>query len=487
MVRAFGLSKSRVLSGLQCEKRLWLETHRRELMEVSSSSTRAFALGHALGDIARTVLGSGRLIGHVDHIGLAMRETAAALAAETLLFEPAFSADGVVARADGLRKMRGGWHLIEVKSSTAVKDYHLQDCALQAWVLSSAGTPVKKVTLAHIDKDFVYPGEGRYDGLLRHVDVTGAVDQLDPYVPRWIAYLRQILAGPEPKVASGAHCSTPYDCPFVGYCHAQEPAPPEHPVTLLPRAGKLAERLAADGMTDLRQVPEAALTNELHRRIRRAHLSGKPVLEPGAASILKKLGWPRYYLDFETIALSVPLWAGTSPYQQIPFQWSCHIQQRDGSLSHTEYLDASGVSPIEDFAASLLAALGNAGPILVYNQSFEASRVRELAQMLPKRAEALLALNERMVDLLPITRAHYYHPDMRGSFSIKAVLPTIASDLDYGNLDEVRDGGKAQDAWAEIVNPRTPGDRKEVLRRALLAYCKRDTLAMVRLVQFFST
>lgn len=486
MAQQFGLSKSRVLSGLQCERRLWLETHKREVMEISPANEIAFAQGNALGEVARSLLGSGRLIEHVDNIGLAIQETAAGLESEQLLFEPAFHADGVVARADGLKKVSEGWHLIEVKGATAVKDYYLRDCAVQAWVLSSAGAPVKKVTLAHVDSSFVYQGDGDYDGLLRQVDVTREVAQLSPDVPEWIAHLRNILAGDEPKIASGAHCREPHDCPFTGYCESQEPPPPEHPVSLLSRAGKLAKRLAAEGITDLRDVPEAALNNDIQRRIHRAHVTGKPILEPVVRKILQNLGWPRYYVDFETIALSVPLWAGARPYQQVPFQWSCHVQTSDGTLTHTEFLDTSGASPIANFASSLLEALGNTGPIFVYNQSFEASRIKELAQMQPTKAKALLTLNERMVDLLPITREHYYHPDMKGSFSIKAVLPTVAPDLDYSSLYAVQNGGTAQQAWMEIVKPQVAAERKEELCKALLKYCELDTLAMVRLVAFLS-
>jgi hypothetical protein len=244
--------------------------------------------------------------------------------------------------------------------------------------------------------------------------------------------------------------------------------------------------MAADGITDLRLVPESALKSALHRRIRNAHQSGKAVLEPGAAPILKSLSWPRYYLDFETIAMSVPRWAGTRPYQSVPFQWSCHIQTRSGGLTHKCFLDTSSASPIEGFASSLLAVLGTKGPILVYNQSFEAARIRELAQMLPKLAPMLGALHERMVDLLPITRDNYYHPAMRGSFSIKRVLPTVAPNLDYGGLEDVQDGGMAQQAWMEIVHPDTSKERRSKLRHALLAYCERDTLAMVRLATFLA-
>jgi hypothetical protein len=255
-------------------------------------------------------------------------------------------------------------------------------------------------------------------------------------------------------------------------------------VDLLPRSAALVAKMAARGITDLRKVPDEELKTDLYRRIRQAHATGKPVIAPGVGKKFKGLGWPRYFLDFETIAFSVPVWKGTRPYQQVPFQWSCHVQARNGTVSHREFLDTSGGRPVDGFTTALVEALGTEGPVFVYNQAFEEARLRELAEMLPKKRKALLAIVARLVDLLPVTREHYYHPDMRGSFSIKSVLPTIAPDLDYSRLEHVQDGGMAQQAWTEITHPDTKEQRKTALRLALLAYCKRDTLAMIRLARF---
>ena len=178
------------------------------------------------------------------------------------------------------------------------------------------------------------------------------------------------------------------------------------------------------------------------------------------------------------------LWPGTRPYEQLPFQWSCHCEDRSGALSHREFLDLSGADPTRAFAKTLIAALGTKGPICVYNQGFEGRVIRELALRYPELAESLAALLSRLIDLLPLTRAHYYHPAMKGSWSIKAVLPTIAPDLDYAELSEVQDGGGAQEAYREAIAPDTPPDRKQVLDQALRRYCGRDTEALVRLAAF---
>lgn len=233
----------------------------------------------------------------------------------------------------------------------------------------------------------------------------------------------------------------------------------------------------------MRDIPLAELRNGNHRRIAEVTATGVPAISAELISTLAGVPYPRHYLDFETIGFAVPRWIGTRPYQQIPFQFSCHVEPSPGQFVHQAFLDLSGRSPLAAFVEALLHAAGKAGAVLVWNQSFEASRIRELAAMFPKKADALNAIILRMVDLLPIYREHYYHPAMMGSWSIKVVLPTIAPDLDYSNL-EVGDGGAAQEAYVRAIVPDVPDTERESLRQALLKYCERDTWAMVRLAHW---
>ena len=176
----------------------------------------------------------------------------------------------------------------------------------------------------------------------------------------------------------------------------------------------------------------------------------------------------------------VPRWLGTRPFQQLPFQFSWHIELQAGELRHADFLDVSGTAPMPSFVKRLQQVIGDHGPVLVWGKGFEGARLRELALMFPEHRDWLLAIVERMVDLLPIYRAHFYHRDMRGSWSLKSVLPTIAPDLDYRDL-QIGDGGAAQQAYRRAIQPNTPAEESESLRRQLLAYCARDTEAMTRL------
>jgi len=317
------------------------------------------------------------------------------------------------------------------------------------------------------------------------VDVSAAIAPAMGEVPTWLGEAQAVAGGPEPVVAMGDQCKGPFECPFMGYCGGLAGPRPEYAVELLPgKDGKaLARRLREEGFEDLRDVPANRVPDCLLARIHDATRTGKAHLDAGARRAMAAWPFPRYWLDFETIGFAVPIWAGTRPYQQIPFQWSCHVERASGELDHEHFLDLSGADPRRACAEALLATLGQHGAIVTYHAPFERKVLRELAQCFPDLASRLNALHDRVVDLEPVVKAHYYHPGMMGSFSIKAVLPTIVPELVYATLGEVRDGDMAQAAYVEAIRPGTPAARRATLERDLLDYCRHDTLAMVEVAR----
>jgi len=477
------LSKSKIISGNQCLKRLYLEVNKPEVSEVSGALEQQFASGHKVGAAAQALWPKGHLIAHDKDLAEALKETKQIISAnaKTTLFEATFEADGVLVRNDILEYAAKGSRLVEVKASTSLKDYHLLDVAVQAWVLQKAGVKLKRIELAHINNKFVYQGDGDYAGLFTFVDVADDIQEHLRTVPDLVERLRNMLKGSEPKIGIGPHCHDPYECPFLGYC---TPPQSDYPVSLLSGRREAVAALIAEGYQDLREVPEGRLTDAKHQRIWRVTKAGKPELLTGARKILDELPYPRYYMDFETVNLAVPIWKDTRPYERLPFQWSCEVEAADGILEHHEFLDTSGNAPMQDFSRTLLDCMGKKGPIFVYNASFEKSVLAALAKRFSRYAKGLNGLIDRIVDLLPITRDHYYHPDMHGSWSIKAVLPTIAHHLDYGNLGEVQDSSGAPAAYIEILDEATPHERRKLLIVDLRRYCERDTVAMVELANF---
>lgn len=485
----FGLSKSRIMAGLQCRKRLWLQVHRPELVQYSAAQQRAFRGGDLIGEIARAMFPGGILIGDTGAAGLRAGELRQAEAetrrrlrgsSDVTLFEATFTHQGTLVRADVLERHAGVSRMIEVKSSTRVKEPHILDAAIQTLILRGSGVPLERVALMIVDRDFVYAGDGLYDGLLTTTDVTQQVEALLPSLPARVEALRQMLAGPEPQILVGPACADPYDCPLLEYCCSGV----AYHVALLPHGLPLAETLQWEGFLDVREIPEGRLTHPEHVRIWRSCKEGAPETDAELASFLRALPYPRYYLDFETVSPAVPIWPGTRPYDAVPYQFSVHVEHEDGRLEHREFLDLSGADPRRACARALLGALDTQGPVLTYT-SYETSRLRDLCRVCADERAGLERIVERVVDLYPVVRAYYYHPDMRGSWSLKAVLPTVAPDLHYGDLLGVHDGSEAEEAFLEAIGPVTGEARRAQLREQLLRYCERDTLAMTRLVRHF--
>jgi hypothetical protein len=480
----FRLSKSLILSRLQCPKRLYLEVHKSAPVVYSKSAERLFSNGHLVGDIARRAHPKGTLIGHIKDPGAALVQTAEELKSKgnIILFEPAFQHGGALARADIFSRKGSRHHVVEVKSSAAVKDYHLSDAAIQYWVIGGAGVPVDSISISHVDSSFVYDGNGDYDGLLKQVDVTEETEEYVAQVPEWIRQFRKMLVGNMPKIETGRQCTKPHDCPFIGHCSKGQP---EYPVELLPRGGNVVATLRVAGYRDLRKVPGSLIEGSKHTLIWRVTKSGKAEIDARVRKMMRDLPYPRLYLDFETIHFVVPVWAGTQPYKQLPFQWSCHIEREGGELTHREFIDVSGGPTMRAFAESLVKNLGERGPIIVYSH-FERTIIKSLIARFSDLDRPLNKLIRRLKDLRTITENSYYHRDMKGSWSLKSVLPTVAPDLDYASVGEVQDGGDAQNAFLEIIDPATSSERKQQLTHDLKEYCKRDTLAMVRLARFLA-
>ncbi len=462
--RTFRLSKSKITAGLQCGRRLWLSVHRPWLAVYSAETQRRFAAGTGVGELARELYGEGVLIRGGGNLSKAVRDTQAVLSlpGDVTLYEATFRHRDVLVRVDVLQRRGGRYRMVEIKSATRVKEYHLQDVAIQTWVVEGAGVPLHELYVAVIDTEYVYRGEG-YAGLLREVPVADQARPLTACLPGWVRGFGELLAGPRPVREVGPHCRSPFECPFIGFCTGRDGR----------RAALVASGSDQEGAVGSASPADLVVTPPAD--------PAAGTVDPAASVYLSALAYPRFYLDFEAAQFAVPPWPGTRPYQQVVFQWSCHVERAPGELEHREFLEASGSSPLRSAAEALIEALGEEGPIFVYHD-FEKWRLFEMARALPDLAPQLEALAGRLIDLLRLTRQHYRHPALGGSFSLKTVLSTIDPELTYAALAEVRDGLSAQAAYHEVVDPNTTLERREELRSALLRYCALDTLALVRVV-----
>ena len=482
------MSKSRFLAGLQCLKRLYLECHHRELADPVEASRQAiFDAGTAVGVLARQRFPGGALIDeeYFQH-AQAVRSTRTRLSDASLpaLFEPAFTFQGIRTRVDVLsRSNEQEFHLVEVKSTTGPKEDHIPDIAIQMHVVEGSGISIGRAYLLHINNTYVYQGGDHDPELLFSMkDVT---DEARAYaakeMPEGLAQMWASLQLPEaPDIETGRHCTTPYRCPFFGHCHLGES---EHPIRNLPGLNKEGhERLKASGIRDISGIPQDFNgLSVVQHRVRDSVITGRPFVGPDLAPRLGEISFPASFLDFETLKLAIPVYGGTRPYQTIPFQWSLHIRDSDGGLRHSSFLDGGPGDPRERFITSLLEAIPSHGTIVAYS-SYEKTVMKELARAFPQYESRLLALCERVVDLLALIRSDYYHPEFHGSFSIKSVIPALFPDLAYDDL-EIPEGLAAAAAYARLMDDDTPQSGRAKISEALLAYCERDTEAMVRVFE----
>jgi predicted RecB family nuclease len=475
------LSKSRFLAGLQCHKQLWWRTHETDAPELAPSPDleARFEAGKVVGEAARGYVGGGELIGfHHYEVERKVAATQIALGGATpAIYEAAFLADDVYAVVDILERTPRGFTLIEVKSSTDVKPEHILDVGMQTYLLRRDGIAVERAEVMHLNRECRYPD---LSNLFTRRDVTASVEAFLPEIPERIAAQRTALAGPLPEVAIGDHCFEPHECPFMKRCW---PVWPDDHVSTLYIMRRRALDLEARGYRTLHDLPGDLKLSAIQARQVRAVQSGTLVTEQSLAEALVPFEAPLAFLDFETVSPAIPVWDGCRPWEQVPVQFSVHIQQPEGGYRHHAWLAAGGGDPRPEQAKALVAACASAQAIVAYNSSFERSCVRLLAAAAPELARELGLLELKLVDLLPVVRNNLYHPKFGGSFSLKSVLPALVPDLSYEDL-EIRDGATATLAlWRLLFAPEQLGRREDTgVRSALLAYCERDSWATVRLL-----
>ncbi len=477
------LSKSRFLSGLQCHLRLWHECFERQLATPPDLATQAlFDTGHEVGRLAQQRYPGGALVkwSHL-HAKEAVAETKRLVGDWDVpaIYEGAFEHGGVLIRADILKREDEGFSLIEVKASTRVKEVHLADVAVQLWVLRGAGLDVRRAGVLLLNNGYIYDGEFLdVDQLFQLHDLTEEVEAMLEQVEGQVQVFHELLSGRRPQIAPGPHCFKPYECPFYAHC-TRDVVVAKYPVGQLPRLNqkRLAE-LEAAGISDVREVPEDFPLSPMQAMARQCVLLGEDRIHGDLAAALSTVAYPVHHLDFETVGPAIPRYAGTHPYDWVAFQFSLHTQYEDGTVSHAEYLHTDESDPREPLAKALLEALGEKGSICVYTD-YERKVIRRLADGLPELAPKLESLLDRIWDLYPVVKNNYYHPEFRGSFSIKKVLPAVVPEMSYEDL-EISEGGMASISYEQALRSDDWVERENIFR-ALREYCAQDTLAMVEL------
>ena len=405
-------------------------------------------------------------------------------AGEKVIYEAAFISEGVLAALD-LYIQKGSKRIaLEVKSSTSLRDYHLQDAALQYWIMKNAGFAPDEFYLMHINNQYVREGALNPKKLFSYVDITEQIKAKQEGISEDIKTMKAVLLQKEiPERTIGPQCNSPFDCEFKDHCWQHIP---ENSIFDLSRIGKKAWECLEQGIVNIKDITAVEEFSERQQVEITGVQDGKSCIDKQEIqSFLKEWQYPLYFFDFESINPALPVYQGTSPFQQIPVQYSLHVLEQPGAeIKHLEFLADFTEDPREALIQQMLLELGKEGSIVTYNMSFEKSIIDRLALDFPGYSAELTALSERLVDLLiPFRNSWYYTPEMKGSASIKTVLPALCPndrELDYKALD-ISNGGDASNTLKAFAEETVPKDEIQDLRKDLLAYCKLDTLAMVKI------
>ena len=484
-------SKSKYCEFWQCPKAAWLRMHKPETAAESADAQMRMQTGNEIGALARELFGSYTDVTAQDGDRLDLPRMIAATRKEMkkqtpVICEAAFSYNGLYCAVDILKREGAGWAIYEVKSSTdAQNPVYLADVAYQTFVLERCGVAMTGVYLVCLNSRYVYDGNLDLKQLFQINDLTVEAREEIGAVEERLAEARRMLAsGEEPEIDLSERCGNPNQCAFWQYCTRLVGTPSVFDLHHMAFKKKL--RLYHDGYVSYESLQRGDIQlSEKHRRqISHALYEQKAYTEPERIKVfLKKLSYPLYFLDFETIQPAIPKYIGTKPYSQIPFQYSLHyIEREGGELKHLEFLGVPEEDPRRALAERLCEDIPMGACVTAYNKAFECTRIKELAEVFPDLAAHLLDIREHIVDLLtPFQSGWYYNRAMGGSFSIKSVLPALFSDdptLDYHNLEEIHHGGEAMAAFPSMLHM-SPEERERT-RRNLFKYCELDTFAMVK-------
>lgn len=477
------ISKSQYLRGLQCLKRFYLYKFHPELKdEVSDEAASAFDRGTDVGTIAQSLFPNGI---EISFDGLSFDQQMAKTTEEMIsrrsaIYEATFLNEGLYARVDILSKSFYGWIINEVKSSTSAKDVHYEDLAFQYHVLDSLGIPLSGATIIHLNSQYVKQGDLDIRQLFTINDVTPDIINMQPGVVDAVSKMRTALAGPVPDLDIGAHCSSPYECEFIGHCWKHVP---EVSVFNLRGRGVDAYGNYKKGRIKLEELPLHELPEDAQMQITSYINKSVLVDKEAIREFLKGLWYPVAFLDFETFMSAVPLFENTRPYEQMPFQYSLHVQEfKGGPLKHSSYLAEPNLDPRRPLVEKLTSEIPPGACVVAYNVKFERNVLFNLAEMFPEHEAKISDITNNMIDFMyPFWSRAYYSWKMKGSYSLKSVIPALVPELSYDGL-RIADGSMAMDAYLQMCQTSDMKDI-EIIRNGLLEYCHLDTLALVKVLE----
>ncbi len=484
------LSKSLYTKGIQCTKALWIKKYNKDVLTPPDEAALAiFERGNEVGELACKLFPNGKEVVYSKDFSFMIDTTSQYIEQGVEnIYEATFSYEGILVLVDILVIKEDGVHIYEVKSSTSVKEIYIHDTSIQAYVLKNLGFNIISSNIVHINNSYVRAADLNLNELFSIVDITNEVEDLQKDIPSVLENFETYLDDKknEPNIDIGKHCNNPYECDAKNYCWSIQKQIPAYSIFNIFNLGSKKQiELYSQGIIKVEDIPENFdMTINQKQAVQNYKSKETYINKEKIQEFLNTLTYPIYHLDFETFQQAIPQWEGISPFMQIPFQYSLHIEQIDGRVEHKEFLAIDGIDPREELTKNLCNHIPSDVTVLAYNMSFEKGVIKKLAVNFPDLSSHLLNINENMKDLMfPFQKKYYVTEEMKGSYSIKYVLPALDEKMQesYKELDGVQNGSQAMNTYANLS--KKDEISKEKIRSCLLKYCELDTLAMLKILE----
>lgn len=484
------LSKSLYTKGIQCPKALWLKKYKPSVLTPPDESAKTvFETGNMVGDLACKLFPNGKDVQFSKDFSKMLNTTQKYLDEKIPhIYEATFEYQGILVMVDVLKVEDDGVSIYEVKSSTSLKDIYLDDVSIQYYVLKNLGFNIKSSNVVYINNEYIRGVELKLDKLFIIDEVSSQVEELQSNIPNVLEEFSAYLDDKqnEPNIDIGSHCKKPYECDAKDYCWKVQRQIPDYSIFNIFNLGsKKQVELYSQGIVNIEDIPSSFdMTVTQAKAVENYKNETTYIDKENIKAFCDDLTYPIYHLDFETFQQAIPEYKGLKPFEQIPFQYSLHIEYEDGTLVHKEFLAQDGIDPREQIVKRLIKDIPSDVTVLAYNMSFEKGVISRLANTFSEYREHLLSINENMKDLMiPFQKKWYITPSMNGSYSIKYVLPALVPEFEkvYKELEGVQNGSQAMNAFANLG--KLNNEEKEKMRTSLIEYCKLDTLAMVEILR----
>ena len=458
-------------------------------VELSEFEKKIIEEGNAADAAARNLFPEGVLIDFVGTVAVDItRDTLVKKPA--VVFQGAFLVDGFFVQADILKfnSVLDGWELFEVKATNSVKrkvpHHHVNDLAFQKMVLEKSGLKIVKAGVIHLNGDYrPVSSHVNYSELFTIEDLTNEVVLAENDVREQMDDLKVYLNESEQKGCDCLYSGRSGQCTTFQYSNPEVPAYSVHDLSRIGSSKKIFHDWIDRGIYAIEDIDNEKKLKGSKLLQYQAYMLGKPLIFHDAIKAeLDALTFPLHFFDYEGYSSAIPRFANFGAYDQVPFQYSLHILQKDGQLDHKEFLITN---PTLDLTLPLVeqmrADFADQGSVIAWHKSYESQRNDKLAEVHPAHADFLHDLNDRIFDLKEIfSKDHYVDARFKGSSSIKNVLPVLVPALSYKKLN-VQKGDQAVERWEKMIDKNTPKEEKDQIAKDLLEYCKLDTMAMVEI------